>query len=203
MQPKPCLVFTDIWIDLGPILGGWHVDFGANPILILVRGYGRPKMTWKQLTERNCREWKLLAINLPDRHTWRSGLRSAMPAASQLPGRGPLIWMLPLYLLINKKSGDDDDPVGVGIGVGATHTFLHNILLTSGWILTKFSYLYNWDISKKWKDFGDFDLIIKVTAEGTLKILSGEHLFSLKTLLLVMFLFLFVFFVNVVIVLFL
>ena len=24
---------------------------------------GRPKMTWKQLTERDCREWKLSAIN--------------------------------------------------------------------------------------------------------------------------------------------
>ena len=36
-------------------------------------GPGRPKMTWKQLTERDCREWKLLAINPHDRHTWRSG----------------------------------------------------------------------------------------------------------------------------------
>ena len=45
-------------------------------------------MTWKQLTERNCREWKLLAINPHGRHTWRSGVRSAMHAASQLPGRG-------------------------------------------------------------------------------------------------------------------
>ena len=53
------------------------------------RGPGRPKMTWKQLTERDCREWKLLAINPHDRHTWRSGVRSAMRAASQLPGRGP------------------------------------------------------------------------------------------------------------------
>ena len=50
-------------------------------------GSGRPKMTWKQLTERDCREWKLLAINPHDRHTWRSGVSSAMHAASQLPGR--------------------------------------------------------------------------------------------------------------------
>ena len=41
---------------------------------------GRPKMTWKQLTERDCREWKLSAIDPHDRHTWRSG---------QLPRRGP------------------------------------------------------------------------------------------------------------------
>ena len=46
-------------------------------------------MTWKQLTERDCREWKLSAINPHDRHTWRSGVRSAMRAASQLCGRGP------------------------------------------------------------------------------------------------------------------
>ena len=53
------------------------------------RGLGRPKMTWKQLTENDCREWKLLAIDPQDRYTWRSGVRSAIHAASQLPGRGP------------------------------------------------------------------------------------------------------------------
>ena len=52
-------------------------------------GPGRPKMTWKQLTERDCRERKLLAINPHDRHTRSSGVRSAMRAASQLSGRGP------------------------------------------------------------------------------------------------------------------
>ena len=37
-------------------------------------------------------------------------MRSAMHAASQLPGRGaPLLWILPLYLHINQKSNDDDD----------------------------------------------------------------------------------------------
>ena len=44
-------------------------------------------MTWKQLTERDCREWKLSAIDPNDRDTWRSSVRSAMRAASQLPGR--------------------------------------------------------------------------------------------------------------------
>ena len=53
------------------------------------RGPGRPKITWKQLTERDSREWKLSAINPHDRRTWRSGVRSAMRAASQLSGRGP------------------------------------------------------------------------------------------------------------------
>ena len=50
------------------------------------RGPGRLK---KQLTERDCREWKLSAINTHDRHTWRSGVRSPMHAASKLSGRGP------------------------------------------------------------------------------------------------------------------
>ena len=78
------------------------------------RGPGRPKMTWKQLTERDCREWKVSAINPHDRNMWRTGVRSAMRAASQLSGRGEggggggeLVWMLPLYLHVNQKSDYD------------------------------------------------------------------------------------------------
>ena len=48
-------------------------------------------MTWKQLTERGCREWKLSAIDPHARDTWRSGVKSAMHAASQLPRRGPTV----------------------------------------------------------------------------------------------------------------
>ena len=59
---------------------------------------GRPKMTWKQLTERDCREWKLSAINPHDRNMWGS----PMHAASQLSG--PLMWMLPQYLHVNQKN---------------------------------------------------------------------------------------------------
>ena len=55
------------------------------------RGPGKPKMTQKQLKERDCREWKLSAIDPHNRYTWRSGVRSAMRAASQLPGRGPTV----------------------------------------------------------------------------------------------------------------
>ena len=36
-------------------------------------------------------------------------MRSAMRAASQLPGRGPLLWIWPLHLHVNQKSDDDDD----------------------------------------------------------------------------------------------
>ena len=50
---------------------------------------GRPKLTWKKLTERDRREWKLTTVDPQERSTWRSGVRSAMRAASQLPGKGP------------------------------------------------------------------------------------------------------------------
>ena len=42
-----------------------------------------------QLIERKGRDWKLLDIDPHDIHTWRSGVRSTMYAASQLPERGP------------------------------------------------------------------------------------------------------------------
>ena len=61
------------------------------------RGPERPEMTGKQLTERDRREWKLSVIDPHDRDTWRSGVRSAMHAASQLPGRGrPVVDMAPI-----------------------------------------------------------------------------------------------------------
>ena len=44
---------------------------------------------WKQLTGKDCREWKLSAIDPHDRHTCRSGVRSAMCALSQLDGKVP------------------------------------------------------------------------------------------------------------------
>ena len=52
-------------------------------------GAGRPKLTWKKLMEKDCREWKLTAVDPQERSPLRSGVRSAMRTASQLPGRGP------------------------------------------------------------------------------------------------------------------
>ena len=54
-----------------------------------VGGAGKPKLTWKKLTEKDCREWKLTTVDPQERSTWRSGVRSARHAASQLPGKGP------------------------------------------------------------------------------------------------------------------
>ena len=53
------------------------------------RWAGRPKLTWKNLMERDCREWKLTTVDPQERSTYRSGVRSAMHAASHLPGKGP------------------------------------------------------------------------------------------------------------------
>ena len=41
------------------------------------------------VTERDRREWKLNQVDPCDRDVWRSRVRSAMRAASQLPGREP------------------------------------------------------------------------------------------------------------------
>ena len=52
------------------------------------RGPGRHKIT---MTEKDCHEWKPTTVDPQERSTWRSGVRSAMCAASQLPKKGPLI----------------------------------------------------------------------------------------------------------------
>ena len=60
--------------------------------LMAGRGGGlaeRPKLTWKKLMEKDCHEWKLTSVEPQERSTWRSGVRSAMCAASQLPGKRP------------------------------------------------------------------------------------------------------------------
>ena len=73
---------------------------GAFDILLEgKREPGRRKMTWKQLTERDGREWKLSAIDTHDRDTWRSGVRSAMRAASHLPVRWPTVVVVVVVLL--------------------------------------------------------------------------------------------------------
>ena len=60
-------------------------------------------------------------------------------------------------------------------GVGGTYCFwcescrrLHSFLSASiswtiGWILTKLAQTHYWDGGKKWLDFGDLDLLFKVT----------------------------------------
>ena len=64
----------------GAVKTAFHIQIEGK------RGPGRPKVTWKQLTERDCREGKLSAISPYDRNTMY--VRSTMCAASQLSGRG-------------------------------------------------------------------------------------------------------------------
>ena len=55
-------------------------------------------------------EWKLTTVDPQERSTWRSGVRSAMHAASQLQmylEGGPLMWMMPLQLHVNQTSDYD------------------------------------------------------------------------------------------------
>ena len=66
-------------------------------------GLERPEMTWQQLTERDCIAWKMSDINPHDRHTWRSGMRSALHTTSQLLQVGPLMWIFPCTCTLIKN----------------------------------------------------------------------------------------------------
>ena len=50
-----------------------------------------------------------MAVDPCERITLRSGVRSAMHAASQLSGGSPPMWMMLLHQHGNKKHDDDDD----------------------------------------------------------------------------------------------
>ena len=50
------------------------------------RGPGRPKLTWREIAERDRKEWNLLAVDPHNKDEWRSEVRQAMRAASQSPG---------------------------------------------------------------------------------------------------------------------
>ena len=60
--------------------------------------------------ENDCGEW-LMTFHPQERSMWRTDVRSAMFAASQLPGRGPTGCCMPLHqvLHVNQKS-DYDEP---------------------------------------------------------------------------------------------
>ena len=63
-------------------------------------------------------------------------------------------------------------------------TFLSAQYLVYQWLDSfKFSWIYNWDITKNWIDFGELDLIFKVTAVEKLKIHGwGTSVFSENTI---------------------
>ncbi|XP_048753153.2 uncharacterized protein LOC125664425 [Ostrea edulis] len=53
------------------------------------RRVGRSMLSWRKLTEKDRREWKLSTADPQDRKKWRYEVRSDMRAASQISGRGP------------------------------------------------------------------------------------------------------------------
>ena len=55
----------------------------------LKAGGGKEAQANMEETDKDCREWKLTTVDPQERSTWRSGVRSAMLEASQLPGEGP------------------------------------------------------------------------------------------------------------------
>ena len=46
-------------------------------------------MSWKTLTGKDRRQWNLNDVDPCDKDVWRSSVRSAMRAASHIPGREP------------------------------------------------------------------------------------------------------------------
>ena len=50
------------------------------------RRAGRPRMTWRQVVERDMDDWNLSDPH--DRVAWQTGVRAATRAASQLSGGG-------------------------------------------------------------------------------------------------------------------
>ena len=47
-------------------------------------------MFWKELTERDCKEWKLSNSKPHDCKKWRHGVKSGKCAASQSSGKEPM-----------------------------------------------------------------------------------------------------------------
>ena len=71
----------------------WNISSGAVRTACDIQVDSRwwlesPKLTWKKLTENDYCERKLTKFDPQENITWRSGVRSPIHAASQLPGRG-------------------------------------------------------------------------------------------------------------------
>ena len=64
-------------------LGMWSVLVVQSEQHVIYRLMEGGDQGGPSLTEKVCREWKLTKVDPEERRTWRSGLRSAMPSASQ------------------------------------------------------------------------------------------------------------------------
>ena len=84
-----------ICIDSGAVRTACDIQIDGR------QGAGRLKLTWKKLTEKDYREWKLKPD--PQDQVWDL---LCMQLASYLE-RGPLMLMMPLHLHVNQKSDYD------------------------------------------------------------------------------------------------
>ena len=67
-------------------------------------------MTWKQLIERDCREWKLSTIDPHDRDTLEIWCEICHACSKPVTWKGAhCCGYFPLFLHVNKKLDDDDD----------------------------------------------------------------------------------------------
>ena len=79
MRERKLRWFEHVKCSSGAVRKACDIQIDGRP------GAGRPKLTWK-----NYPEWKLTSVDPQERSTWRSVVRSAMCAASQLPRKGPI-----------------------------------------------------------------------------------------------------------------
>ena len=75
---------------------------------LMVGGGREAQANMEETNGERLHELKITTVDPQERSTWISGVRSAMRAASQLPGRGgPLMWMMPLHLHVNQSDYDE------------------------------------------------------------------------------------------------
>ena len=75
-----------------PPLGFGHVERSSGAVRTACdmqndgrQGAGRPKLTRKKLTEKDCRERKVTTVDPQEKSTWTLGVRSAMPDVDDAP----------------------------------------------------------------------------------------------------------------------
>ena len=81
------IVFGDTYYKLQTRIVFWFWLFTCQSTAMVMSGRSAHLTTL--FPGQACREWKLTTVDPQERSTWRSGVRSAMRAASQLPGKGP------------------------------------------------------------------------------------------------------------------
>ena len=89
LSPRDPRISTSFWRRKGSAgMDIWNLQWCSQDSL-WPTGWWKA-WAWEAQDDREAadREWKLSAIDSHERHSWRSGVRSAMRTASQLPGRG-------------------------------------------------------------------------------------------------------------------